>query len=121
LEGFRPRAEEDFKERRQVVQAAAGATLAEHSRDVARMVQHRSRLAKVASEVAHGNEGDGHPFRVAHSALRVFAMPSGFQKVVTSAINGYNLFVHRDDSWHGFRLPRQDTQTDGHFIGRKLG
>src|SRR5438128_231400 len=76
------------------MQPPVEAALAQHVGNVLWRSQQRPCFFKVTAEIQRGHDSRRQHFRIAHRALRVFAMSQRLQYVGTNAVNRYNLFVH---------------------------
>lgn len=101
--GLAQRRKQVQKQLRSPMQTTIQSTLREGFWNIAMIMQKTSSRFKVAPEVQHGNDCQCHYFCIAHLALPIFVMVKCLQKVVTQAINCYNLVVHVV-TWFGFGL-----------------
>ena len=97
------------------MEATIEATLAEHRRDVSRVIQVRPRRLKISSEEQGRHDGSRQYFCVAHLALWVFVMSHCCQKVANYRINCYDFGVH------GFSPCCRKHEITHGFLGSNLG
>jgi len=94
LPGLAQQVEQGQKQFCFLMPAPVEATFTEHVRHIAHLPQEGASLLVVSAKEQSGNNRSSHDFCIAHPALWIFVMVKCFQKVVTQAINCYNLGVH---------------------------
>jgi hypothetical protein len=78
----------------QTMPAPIEAAFGEHTRNIPSFLQKAARSFVIPTKEQGSYEGRGHYFGIAHLTLRIFDMIHSFQKIITQAINCYNLGVH---------------------------